>query len=459
MVIDRSPMERSRLRRLKVAIIGLGHRGFKRGLREFQSNETYDVLALCDPDDNALRQASSCSSTAVTFHSVDELLEEHRNAGTPFKLDCAYLAVPHACYSEIVPALISNGIHVLKEKPAGMTTADVEYFQSLANEHEVCLVTAAQKRFGEQWRLIQQWLPLVGELQSIEGTRKINVSDLQNGWRARRTIAGGGVVKDLGWHLIDLVLGVAGSGYMPKLRHARLLRTRKAEHYDCEDSAHLAIDLEPVHSTTDDSRVVPCSLRISRIGHEAAEEVTITGHTGLLVVRSSSIIFSAHATPSDQLRYADFSSSQDFRQMLRCFAFQLRVGKPSDEYRAWSSRDRTISSLIDEIYSREDARTSLRVARNAVPQAMQISGKIDTRMSWPKITPDVIQSIVNQAVESISIYGNEGVFHVFESEFASAMGQPRAHALLHNSGTNALQSLFYAANFLPQDEVRAGKSH
>jgi dTDP-4-amino-4,6-dideoxygalactose transaminase len=53
----------------------------------------------------------------------------------------------------------------------------------------------------------------------------------------------------------------------------------------------------------------------------------------------------------------------------------------------------------------------------------------------------------------ISIYGSGGVFHDFETEFKEFHGVPNSFALLHNSGSNALQSLYFAARFMPGDEV------
>ena len=97
----------------------------------------------------------------------------------------------------VVPTLLQEGIHVLKEKPAGTTSAELEMFQDLARLNEARLVTASQSRYGTRLGQLSQWVPLIGKILLIEGTRKISVPDLGQGWRASKQLAGGGAVHDL----------------------------------------------------------------------------------------------------------------------------------------------------------------------------------------------------------------------------------------------------------------------
>ena len=61
------------------------------------------------------------------------------------------ISVPHSAYREIVPTLLTDGIHVLKEKPAGTTSIELKSYQNLADRFGVRLVTASQSRFGSRW--------------------------------------------------------------------------------------------------------------------------------------------------------------------------------------------------------------------------------------------------------------------------------------------------------------------
>ncbi len=94
---------------------------------------------------------------------------------------------------------------MLKEKPAGCTVKELVMQQRYAIAHNLRLTTAAQYRFGMHWTQIQAWLPFIGALHFVEGTRRINISDLGRGWRASKILACGGALDRLsrwfGWSL------------------------------------------------------------------------------------------------------------------------------------------------------------------------------------------------------------------------------------------------------------------
>lgn len=70
---------------------------------------------------------------------------------------------------------------------------------------------------------------------------------------------------------------------------------------------------------------------------------------------------------------------------------------------------------------------------------------------WPKISRQTEEAVLHQLHESISIYGGGGIFGEFEQKFAAY--HHRRFALLCNSGTSAIHSMFVAAGFNFGDEV------
>jgi len=71
---------------------------------------------------------------------------------------------------------------------------------------------------------------------------------------------------------------------------------------------------------------------------------------------------------------------------------------------------------------------------------------------WPIITKDTKQAVVNQLGKSISIYDRSGIIEEFENKFAKYHNNSR-YALLTNSGTNALLSIYIGAQLREGDEV------
>ncbi|MBI5913187.1 DegT/DnrJ/EryC1/StrS family aminotransferase [Candidatus Azambacteria bacterium] len=70
---------------------------------------------------------------------------------------------------------------------------------------------------------------------------------------------------------------------------------------------------------------------------------------------------------------------------------------------------------------------------------------------WPKITKSIEKAVIKQLYEGISIYDKSGIFERFEENFAKY--HERKYALLCNSGTTAIHSMFVAAGFKQGDEV------
>ena len=70
---------------------------------------------------------------------------------------------------------------------------------------------------------------------------------------------------------------------------------------------------------------------------------------------------------------------------------------------------------------------------------------------WPRITEAVEQAVIRQLHTTVSIYARSGVIEKFETTFARYHG--RRHALLSNSGTNAIYSMYEGLGLGPGDEV------
>ena len=65
---------------------------------------------------------------------------------------------------------------------------------------------------------------------------------------------------------------------------------------------------------------------------------------------------------------------------------------------------------------------------------------------WPLIDKQIERAVIKQLHKSISIYDKSGIFKEFEDAFAKY--HQRKYALLCNSGTSSIHSMFVAAGFL-----------
>ena len=311
------------------------------------------------------------------------------------------------------------------------------------------LLTAAQNRYGRYWLQLVAWLPFIGTLHFVEGTRKLDVSNLGVGWRASKSLAGGRALNDIGWHLLDTVLGLAGEDYKPRVSYSWLFSTREYQGYDCEDSAHMILDLQPASDGTG-KHAVSCNLKVSRIAVDEVNEIIFNGSDGVLLARGDDIELSVLLASGKRLStHTACSRRNNFDEMLLFFARELASRVPSRDYEKFGLQDALVTSTIETIYG-QDSRPP-----DIPPPTVAVNPPVDLgkEYPWPRITSDVVKDVENQLQRSISIYNNSGIIGDFEMEFKRSHQRPDWHTLLHNSGTNALHALYFAAQFMPGDEV------
>ena len=270
---------------LRVAVVGLGRRSQRHAIPYFlHDNTRWQLEAVCDPSSLTIEKFKDtfpCIPSVPAFADVSSMISSKF-------LDCAYVAVPHYQSSTIVNQFLSSKIHVMKEKPAAMTAIELKLFQELARSNAVTFSTASQMRYSEQAQEMQQWLPLIGRVRFAEGIMTIPVRDLGAGWRASRVLSGGGVLIDLGWHLIDLVLKLLGDGTVPSVEFAQFLQTRPSQEYDCEDTVRAILNINN-HKLATEKGIISCSIFISRLGPTERSQLTIYGEYGSVRLENGSV--------------------------------------------------------------------------------------------------------------------------------------------------------------------------
>ena len=177
----------------------------------------------------------------------------------------------------------------------------------------------------------------------------------------------------------------------------------------------------------------------------------------MIVAHKDWVEISIREGPKQQQKQVLTPSDQDFDHMLRYFHDKISLDAPSEKYLAFCLQDKRVTELVDTIYSIDDEsksnnRPSTALIANSASKVREPS--LVGSLQWPRITQDMAKEVISQMSKTISITDNGGVFCEFETEFKQFHGHPEWHALLHNSGTNALQGLYYACQFVPGDEVR-----
>ncbi|MGP9811486.1 Gfo/Idh/MocA family protein [Rhodopseudomonas sp. NSM] len=155
----------------------------------------FEVVALFDPDPQALQRAADAWPAARRCGSFDEFL-----AARP---DAAVVASPNACHLDHAAALLAAGICCLVEKPVVRGPADATRLHAAAQSGAV-LVSGVACRFRDDTRLWLDQVALLGPLTELDLVWRREHGVPSAPWHLRRADGWTGVFADLGYHLLDI---------------------------------------------------------------------------------------------------------------------------------------------------------------------------------------------------------------------------------------------------------------
>jgi predicted dehydrogenase len=190
---------------LRVALVGIGSaatRAHLPALRDAEEAGVARVVGVCDPDRARCDAVIAAHPQAVGFAENDEMID----ATSPHVL---VIATPPSAHLGEMAAAAARDVHVLCEKPLGLSDDDVTALGALATGHpHLALATVHQYRFATPWRWIAR--AVAGALRTDEpfqlnveverpGTDPLSAG----GWRADPEHEGG-ILGDHAVHYLAL---------------------------------------------------------------------------------------------------------------------------------------------------------------------------------------------------------------------------------------------------------------
>jgi predicted dehydrogenase len=262
-------------------LVGLGFRGLRTFYPALSSRTapSFCVSAACDPDPERQRVFRELPRTQKArpripcFSSLQNL--------PPDLFDVAIIATPTDQHHAVVKALsASKRRAILVEKPVASSALEAE--KILSQSPAIRVLT--DRHYWRSFEIVQSMLPELGPLRRFDAMSALPSPNYKNTWRNSPIRAGGGVLLDLGYHLIDMSIGLLG---MPETVRARERSPRRAG-YLVEEDVEIEL-LMPSHSAT---------LRASRIGARRREIYALTGKQGTLTWSRSRVTLNARGRQS-----------------------------------------------------------------------------------------------------------------------------------------------------------------
>ena len=186
---------------LRMGLIGAGSVARRIHAPGFRLCPDVEITAVADPD----LDAAAAIGAPNVYDNPSRLLAEA-------PVDAVVVAVPNHLHHDIVLEALAAGKHVLCEKPLAMGAPEAETMLEAAEKAGVVHMTAFTYELIPSVRYLKHLIEQ-GELGAIRSVRAAYLMALSThllGWRSQTSLAGSGVLGDIGSHLIHIVLWLAG---------------------------------------------------------------------------------------------------------------------------------------------------------------------------------------------------------------------------------------------------------
>lgn len=263
---------------ISIAIIGLGQQA-EEYIKIIKSMVNVKIIAVCDKIERNFVKIPEINGIPY-FNSPELLIEKC----TP---NVIIICLPHDQYLHTISTVSKKDILIIKEKPFATSYCNAcTQVKILSLQNNECKVLL-KRRYNPSYIFLEKSLSSIGNIYSAEFRYSLSISRLDIGWRAHKSLSGGGALIDMGYHMIDLVIWFLG---VPDVITARMTSSAKPDqHYDVEDTAHLLMEYE---KNTSRNEAFFASLMASRSYGSKEEAVRIIGTNGILIAgpRSAQLI-------------------------------------------------------------------------------------------------------------------------------------------------------------------------
>ncbi len=185
---------------LRVALAGAGDLGSK-CLDCLPAAGPWELVGLTDQ--NARMGEKAAAAANVPFY------RDHRLLLTKVRPDVFIVATPAGPALELVRLALQMKVHVIKAAPLARTLEEAAGLVKAADAAGKQLAVLAPRRFNLSYSGLQQGLSMLGKVFLARAVQAFNWGK-PFGWRGDQASAGGGVLLEAGYEMIDLLVWALG---------------------------------------------------------------------------------------------------------------------------------------------------------------------------------------------------------------------------------------------------------
>lgn len=191
-------------RPFKIALVGCGAVSklyYTPALKELENKKIVRVHTLFDPEPKNTAYIKTHFPDAIVVENIEEL--------SAANIDIAIIASPPQFHSQQAITLLNSGISVLCEKPMASSVYEAELMIEAAASTKMLLAIGHFRRFFPATQTIKKILSLniLGDIKSFSFSEGgIFRWPVQSSSYFKKSVSKGGVLLDIGVHLIDLMI-------------------------------------------------------------------------------------------------------------------------------------------------------------------------------------------------------------------------------------------------------------
>ncbi len=190
---------------IKIGIIGAGGISQVAHIPNFQKIDGVKVEAICDINEEKLNYVADKFNIPKKFTDWEKMVEED--------MDAVVICSPNVFHAVQSIKAMENGKHVLCEKPICLTVKEAEDIFKTVEKTKKVFMGAFPRRFLGETVVLKKLVNdgFFGEIYYLKASylRRRGIPGLGT-WFTSKKLAGGGPMMDVGVHMIDMVLYIAG---------------------------------------------------------------------------------------------------------------------------------------------------------------------------------------------------------------------------------------------------------
>ena len=216
------------------------------------------------PQDSIIKLAAA--NKIKIYKDLDDALKSDDS-------EIALVTVPHDLHDIITQKLLKAQKIIIKDKPLALSMPAISRYQQISLPKTPAIFTIVQRHFQEAFVNAKKDLDLIGSPLSFAYKYYLNLPNVTTGWRGEKTRSGGGVIIDMGYHILDVVNDFFGMPTEVRTELGYCFNEMRKE--GLEDLADISVTY---------SSGLHGSIKLSRHASQKKEEFIINGTKGKMVI-------------------------------------------------------------------------------------------------------------------------------------------------------------------------------